>query len=76
MTTIPISDFRNHLAHYLKRAQQGEALSVTSHGEVLAIISPPDQPRLEAKAALKVIAEQAAVYDIVSPLDEPWDALK
>lgn len=29
MQTINISDFRSHLAHYLKIAQMGESLSIS-----------------------------------------------
>ncbi len=76
MQTVNISDFRNHLAHYLKVAQMGESLSVTSHGEVLAIISPPNQQTQHAKAALQAIAQQTVIHDILSPLNESWDAMQ
>jgi len=76
MQTINISDFRNHLAHYLKTAQMGESLSISSHGEVLAIISPPNQQKQQAKAALQTIAQQSVIDDILSPLNESWDAMQ
>ena len=76
MQTINISEFRNHLAHYLKTAQMGESLSISSHGEVLAIISPPNQQKQQAKAALQTIAQQTVMNDILSPLNESWDAMQ
>lgn len=76
MQTINISDFRSHLAHYLKVAQMGESLSITSHGQVLAVIVPPSQAKQDAKTALQQIAQQSVIDDVVSPLNEPWDALQ
>ena len=74
--TINISDFRSHLAHYLKIAQMGESLSISSHGEVLAIISPPNQIKQQAKEALQAIAQQSVIDDVLSPLNESWDAMQ
>ena len=76
MQNINISDFRSHLAHYLKIAQRGESLSISSHGEVLAIISPPNQQKQQAKAALQTIAQHSVIDDILSPLNESWDAMQ
>ncbi|HQV24079.1 MAG TPA: type II toxin-antitoxin system prevent-host-death family antitoxin [Agitococcus sp.] len=76
MQTVNISDFRSHLAHYLKAAQMGESLSVTSHGEVLAIIMPPNQAKQDAKAALQKMAQQCVVDDVTSSLNESWEAMQ
>ena len=76
MQTINISDFRSHLAHYLKMAQMGESLSITAHGEVMAIITPPNQQKQQAKAALQAIASHSVADDILAPLNEPWDAMQ
>ncbi|MCP5177846.1 MAG: type II toxin-antitoxin system Phd/YefM family antitoxin [Moraxellaceae bacterium] len=76
MQTINISDFRSHLAHYLKVAHMGESLSITSHGQVLAVIVPPSQVKQDAKAVLATIAQQSVIDDVISPLNESWDVLQ
>lgn len=76
MQTINISDFRNHLAHYLKVAQMGESLSITSHGQLLAVIVPPNQHKQDAKIALQQIAQHSTINDVISPLNESWDAMQ
>ena len=76
MQTINISDFRSHLAHYLKVAHMGESLSITSHGQVLAVIVPPSQVKQDAKAALQKMAQQCVVDDVTSSLNESWEAMQ
>lgn len=41
--TIPHRELRNHSSEVLRRVQAGETIQVTNHGEVVAVLSPPDQ---------------------------------
>ena len=74
MQTINISEFRANLLKYLELANTGEAISVTSNGRTLATVTPPTNQKEEARNKLNAIAQNAEIGDIVSPLDEIWDA--
>ncbi|MEP4485967.1 MAG: type II toxin-antitoxin system prevent-host-death family antitoxin [Halioglobus sp.] len=74
MQTINISEFRANLLKYLELANTGEAISVTSNGRTLATVTPPTNQKEDARNKLNAIAQNAEIGDIVSPLDEVWDA--
>ncbi len=76
MQNVNISDFRSNLLSYLKKAHNGEELTVTSHGEVLATILPPVDKQEKAKKTLDTLAKTAVIGDIVSPTKENWKAMK
>ncbi|HED19048.1 MAG TPA: type II toxin-antitoxin system prevent-host-death family antitoxin [Gammaproteobacteria bacterium] len=76
MPNVNISDFRANLLSYLKKAHDGEELTVTSHGEVLATILPPVNKRENAKKTLNALAKTAVIGDIVSPATCEWKAIK
>ena len=76
MKTVSISEFRANLLKYLKIVQRGERINVTSKGRPLATLTPPVSQHSAARTRLKQLAETAAIHDIVSPIDESWDALK
>lgn len=75
METVNISEFRANLLNYLKKAKDGQQIIITSHGETLATIVPPLDQNHQAKAKLRQLAKTAVVKDIVSPVDDKWDAL-
>jgi len=63
-----------NLLEYLKKAEAGNEIVVTSHGTSLAtIVAPIDRNRL-AKAKLKKLAKSSLVNDVVTPLEANWDA--
>lgn len=78
MLSIPISEFREKLQYYLKKAFQGERLEITSHGKTLAEIGPPNDIREAARARLREIAKTAWIGDVVSPANdiEDWNVMK
>jgi prevent-host-death family protein len=76
MQTIKISDFRANLLNYLKKAELGEKISVSSNGKILATICPPINQKNTARLKLNQIAESAVVYDVTSPTDSPWGAME
>jgi|CXWL01.1.fsa_nt_gi prevent-host-death family protein len=39
--SVSVRELKTHLSEYLRRAQAGETLEVTSHGEVVARLVPP-----------------------------------
>jgi len=76
MINVTISELRANLLKYLKIAQNGEQINVTSKGTSLATLTPPAIQRNEARAKLKELAKTAVINDIVSPTTESWDVMK
>lgn len=74
MTTVNISEFRAHLVKYLQKANGGETISVTSHGRVLATVAAPEDARAKAREELESLAGTAWLGDVVSPIDDAWEA--
>ena len=76
MMDVTITELRANLLKYLKIAQRGEKINVTSKGSPLATLTAPITQRNEAKEKLKRLAKTAVINDIVSPTKENWDAMK
>lgn len=75
MQQVNITEFRIHLPKYLARSTAGETLEITSRGKVVARLAPPkENSSNSARKALEVLRSQCRVGDVVSPIDEPWDA--
>jgi len=74
MKNVSISELRANLLKYLKNAQHGEQINVTSKGVPLATLTPPLGQQDTAKAKLRKLAKTAIIHDVVSPIGEEWDA--
>ena len=76
MKNVSISEFRANLLKYLKCVQQGEQINVTSKGAVMATLTTPVSQQQAAKMKLEQLAKTAVIHDVVSPIEDSWDALK
>lgn len=74
MQTVSVSELRANLLMYMEKASAGEQIAVTSHGRVLATISPPVDLKTQAQQQLQTLAETAEIYDVVSPPGIDWEA--
>lgn len=50
MERIPHRELRNNSAEILRRVARGESFEITNHGEVVAVIEPP-----QARLALEIV---------------------
>ena len=74
MTSVNVTELRQHLPDYLKQVQQGEEIAITLHGKTIAHIVP-DRQENKREAALKrleALSGTVIVGDILAPLDEEW----
>lgn len=74
MESIAVSDFRANIMKVLKQIEHGASLDITSRGKVVAKLVPPDYTRTLAREKLDALRETAKVYDVLSPVDENWEA--
>ena len=74
MVAIGISEFRANMSAILQRVQNGEIISLRVHDTEVAKLVPPDYTQIAARQQLEALRHTAVVGDLLSPLDEPWDA--
>lgn len=74
MISIGISEFRASMNTILQRVSNGEIVTVTSRGVEVAKLVPPDYARTAARQKLEQLRQTAVIGDVLSPLDEPWEA--
>jgi len=65
---------RANLLKYLEKANQGEQITVTTNGRILATIAPPANKRAVAKQRLNELSTTARINDVTSPIDMEWGA--
>ncbi|MDX9766935.1 MAG: type II toxin-antitoxin system prevent-host-death family antitoxin [Ectothiorhodospiraceae bacterium] len=71
---VNITELRHHLQGYLAQVRHGEELQVTSRGKVIARIVPARDESANALARLAAIRSQCRIGDVMSPVEEAWDA--
>ncbi len=76
MIDVTISELRANLLKYLRIAQQGDQINITSKGSPVATLIAPVSQRDAAKARLRRLAKTAVIHDVVSPTGESWDAME
>ena len=76
MQSIAISDLRSNLMKVLKDIEHGTSINITSRGKIIAKLVPPDDVRFDARKKLKELSKSAVINDVISPIDEPWDAMQ
>ena len=76
MITVGISDFRATMNAILQKVQNGEVITLTSRGVVIAKLVPPDFAQFTARRELEHLRQTATVGDVLSPVEEErhWNA--
>jgi prevent-host-death family protein len=76
MKNVSISELRANLLQYLTRVQQGEQIEITSKGITMATLVPPVTEREAARARLAALAATAEIRDVLSPVQDDWEATR
>lgn len=71
---VNVTQFRQQLPTYLRKARAGTAVSITSHGKVIARLVPEEDAAAAAHARLIALRGRAVIADIESPIGEKWHA--
>jgi prevent-host-death family protein len=75
MLSVNVTELRSHLPDYLNKVKSGEELAVTSRGKVIARLVPEIDESEAARQRLEAMRGKSWVGDVVSPLEEEWEAL-
>ena len=76
METIGVSKLRENLPSYIKKVQQGQTITITSHGNRIAKLVPVKAEIETSRNALRKLRETAYIGDVVSPIDEQWESME
>jgi prevent-host-death family protein len=76
MSSINVTELRQHLPEYLKQVQAGQEIAITVHGKTIARIVPEakDSKREAALKRLESLRGTVIVGDIINPIEEEWTA--
>ena len=74
MQSIGVSELRANLSGFLEQVQAGEIIVITSRGQEVARLMPPDLAVVAARERLAELRQNAEIGDVLSPLDEVWEA--
>ena len=78
MEKVSVSTFRSSMSRYLKKVQKGQVVTITSRGRNVARIVPvaEEDRAKKSRDMLRELGKKAIIGDILSPIDENWDAEK
>lgn len=74
MLEVSVTAFRNHVPDYLEKVRNGEGIALSSRGKVVARLIPPKGGSDYAKQWLIALRASSHIGDVVSSVDENWDA--
>ena len=76
MEKVGISTLRENLSIFLKKVQKGQVITITSRGREMARLVPVEDKRQKSREILRGLGKNAFIGDILSPIDEEWEAMK
>ncbi len=76
MERVGISTLRENLAIFLKKVQKGAVITITSRGHDMARLVPVEDKSVKSRKRLRKLGKNALIGDIISPIDEEWEAMK
>ena len=76
MEKVGISMLRENLSIFLKKVQKGQVITITSRGHEMARLVPVEDKRENSREFLRELGKNATIGDILSPIDEMWEAMK
>lgn len=76
MEKVAVSTLRENLTSFLRKVQKGQGIIITSRGHEMARLIPVADKMEKSKEALRELGKDAIISDILSPIDEEWEAMK
>jgi prevent-host-death family protein len=63
MEEITVTEFRQNLREYLRKAKRGQRMGITSRGQLIAELCPPSASATEAAGARARLRHSVLRYD-------------
>ncbi|MBW2603431.1 MAG: type II toxin-antitoxin system prevent-host-death family antitoxin [Deltaproteobacteria bacterium] len=76
MEKVGVSTLRENLSIFLKKVQKGDIITITSRGRDMARLVPVEDNTVKSREILRELGKNALIGDIISPIDEEWEAMK
>ncbi len=76
MEKVAVSTLRENLTSFLRKVQKGQSIIITSRGQEMARLVPAEDKMEKSKETLRELGQNAIIGDILSPIDEEWEAMK
>ncbi len=76
MEKVAVSTLRENLTSFLRKVQKGQGIIITSRGQEMARLVPVEDKMEKSKETLRELGRNAIIGDILSPIDEEWEAMK
>ena len=76
MEKVGVSTLRENLSIFLNKVQKGQIITITSRGHEIARLVPPEDKRENSREILRKLGKNAFIGDILSPINEEWEAMK
>jgi prevent-host-death family protein len=71
MTKVGIRELKAHLSEYLRKVRKGETLSITDHGEEIALLQPAPASENPTLARMRAMAGKGMAILPKSPGGKP-----
>lgn len=76
MITVGVNTLRKNLTTFLKKVGNGESVTITSRGQEIALLVPPEKKVERARQLLAELRKTAYVGDVISPVTDEWEMMK
>ena len=74
MTNVNVTEFKKNIQTYLAEVRTGRTVQLMQRGKIVAVLSPPSFAEDEARLKLEALRPNAKVGDVISSVDEMWEA--
>ena len=76
MEKVGVSILREKLSTFLKKVQEGQVITITSRGREIAKFVPMEDKAKKSREMLRELGKNAFIGDMLSPINEEWEAMK
>ncbi len=76
MEKVGVSILREKLSIFLKKVQEGQVITITSRGHEIARFVPMEDKTAKSREILRELGKNAFIGDMLSPINEEWEAMK
>lgn len=76
MESIALNQIQENIDEFLEKIRKGNFFMITFEGREIGKFVPADDVRKNARKKLEQLRKTAVVEDVLSPIDEEWEAMK